>query len=86
LFEHAKYFRYDFLHSIVTDERGIKKDDEPPCGVELSLKWLLNHRGRWPRLPTQHWIRIQQTIDFILRRDRWERLPEPKIDRSLNNP
>jgi hypothetical protein len=76
LLEHANYFRYDFAHSIVTDpETGTVKKNEPPCGVELSLKWLVNHRSSgWS---TQRWIQIQQMIDTLLWRGRrWKEPPK----------
>ncbi|MEN8215618.1 MAG: hypothetical protein ABFS56_04445 [Pseudomonadota bacterium] len=78
LLEHANYFRYDFVHSIVNDpDTGIVKKNEPPCGVELSLKWLLNHRSSgWS---TQHWIQIQQMIDtLLLRGRRWREPPKTR--------
>jgi len=70
LLGHANYFRYDFVHSIVTNSKSI--DEEEPCGVELSFQWLLNHRGkRSPR--TVQLIEQQKRIDSLLfwRRYRW---------------
>jgi len=86
LLDHTNYFRYDFVHSIVTESKTDTQEEEPgvkaeepavkeeePCGVELSFQWLFNHQGKgFPR--TEPLIEQQKRIDKLLfwRRSRWE--------------
>lgn len=52
LITHAKRFRFDFCHTMVRKGGGDKAVDRP-CGVLLSMEWLLEKRFRWlPRVPT----------------------------------
>ncbi|HEX2061437.1 MAG TPA: hypothetical protein VHK90_11910, partial [Thermoanaerobaculia bacterium] len=52
LVSHAKEFRFDFCHTMVRRGDGDKAVDRP-CGVLLSMEWLLEKRSRWlPRVPT----------------------------------
>jgi GTP-binding protein EngB required for normal cell division len=52
LLTHAKRFRFDFCHTMVRTGDGDRAVDRP-CGVLLSMEWLLNDRFRWlPRLST----------------------------------
>ncbi|HEX2121266.1 MAG TPA: hypothetical protein VHL59_06450 [Thermoanaerobaculia bacterium] len=51
LVSHAKEFRFDFCHTMVRRGEGDRAVDRP-CGVLLSMEWLLEPRRRWlPRLP-----------------------------------
>lgn len=54
LMTHAKRFRYDFCHTMVRTAQGDTAVD-PPCGVLLSMEWLLRDRFRWIplQLPTR---------------------------------
>ena len=52
LVSHAKEFRFDFCHTMIRGGDGDKAVDRP-CGVLLSMEWLLEKRARWlPRVPT----------------------------------
>ena len=52
LLTHAKRFRFDFCHTMVRSGDGDRAVDRP-CGVLLSMEWLLDQRFRWlPRLST----------------------------------
>lgn len=52
LVSHAKEFRFDFCHTMVRKGDGDRAVDRP-CGVLLSMEWLLEKRSRWlPRVPT----------------------------------
>lgn len=76
---HATHFRFDFVHSLVTDpDTGVVVDREP-WGVSPSLAWLLDDtwRRRWPSVPTRVWIDCQRWIDErLLRRRRWTTWPD----------
>jgi len=50
LMTHAKRFRYDFCHTMIRTGQGDSEVD-PPCGVLLSMEWLLRDPFRW--LPFQ---------------------------------
>ncbi len=53
LMTHARRYRYDFCYTMVQTESGDQPVDRP-CGVFLSLEWLLNPPFRWmPRLLTR---------------------------------
>jgi GTP-binding protein EngB required for normal cell division len=52
LLTHTKRFRFDFCHTMVRSGDGDRAVDRP-CGVLLSMEWLLDGRFRWlPRLST----------------------------------
>jgi hypothetical protein len=75
------HFRYDFVHSIVTDPATGVVTHHPPCGVKLCFEWLLHQewRSRLPRISTRGWIAAQRLIDRLrLRGDRWRQLPGPQ--------
>lgn len=80
---HARNFRFDFVHSVVSDrDAGVIIEDDPPCGVDYSLGWLLD--PAWSRrysrpLPSRFWIDFQERLDKLTGRgERWRRLPEPE--------
>jgi hypothetical protein len=60
---HARRYRFDFVHTMKTpDPRELRTEDgkveaiqvERPCGVLLSMEWLLTDPFRWlPSLPTR---------------------------------
>jgi hypothetical protein len=60
---HARRFRFDFVHTMkAPDEKDLRPEDvdveavqvERPCGVLLSMEWLLADPFRWmPKLPTR---------------------------------
>ncbi|HYI11833.1 MAG TPA: hypothetical protein VEK57_22445 [Thermoanaerobaculia bacterium] len=51
LVTHAKRFRFDFCHTMIRKGDG-DATAERPCGVLLSMEWLLDDRFRWlPRVP-----------------------------------
>lgn len=50
LMTHAKRFRFDFCHTMIRTGQGDTEID-PPCGVLLSMEWLLRDPFRW--LPFQ---------------------------------
>ncbi len=83
LVAHADHFRVDFAHSLVTDPDAGDVVDPEPCGVALSLQWLLDwswqRRWRWlPAIPARSWIAVQRVLDTALQRGgRWRRLPNP---------
>lgn len=55
LLTHAKRFRFDFCHTMVRKGDGDAAVDRP-CGVLLSMEWLLERGFRWlPRVPTS-WL------------------------------
>jgi GTP-binding protein EngB required for normal cell division len=52
LITHARRFRFDFCHTMTRRGDGDREVDRP-CGVLLSMEWLLDRRLRWlPRVPT----------------------------------
>jgi hypothetical protein len=52
LLTHARRFHYDFCHTMERVGAG-DRAVERPCGVLLSMEWLLDRRFRWvPRLPS----------------------------------
>jgi hypothetical protein len=76
---HAEHFRFDFVHSLVTDRDTGEIVDPNACGVGLSLAWLLDPGWRWPAVPTRYWIALQRWLDKARgRRELWERLPDPE--------
>lgn len=78
---HARHFRIDFAHSLVTDRDSGEIVDPTPCGVSLSLQWLLDPSWRWrwlPAIPTRRWIGLQRFVDEVVKRSRrWRELPRP---------
>jgi hypothetical protein len=49
---HARWFRFDFCHTMERTGSGDRAVDRP-VGVLLAMEWLLQSRPRWlPRLPT----------------------------------
>jgi hypothetical protein len=78
---HAKYFRFDFVHSLVSDHDTGEVTDSDSCGVTLSLQWLLDpvwHRRFVWKLSSGFWIGLQKFLDTIVKRSsRWKRLPNP---------
>ena len=63
LLTHARRYRFDFVHTMKTPEPGELRPEhgkvdaiqvERPCGVLLSMEWLLTDAFRWmPSLPTR---------------------------------
>lgn len=52
LVTHARWFRYDFCHTMERTGSGDRAIDRP-VGVLLSMEWLLQSRSRWlPRFST----------------------------------
>jgi GTP-binding protein EngB required for normal cell division len=51
LMTHAKRFRYDFCHTMLHVGPKDDREVDPPCGVLLSMEWLLRDPFRW--LPFQ---------------------------------
>ena len=74
---HANYFHFDFSHSLVTHRDTSEVIDAQPCGVDSSLRWLLDSSWRWPRIPTRYFVAIRRLIAMIARNNRWRRLPAP---------
>jgi len=77
---HADYFRFDFGHSLVTDPESGSISDPYPCGVTLSLKWLLDPvwQSRWPLISSRRLIGWKRFMDeHVWRNRRWRELPEP---------
>lgn len=75
---HARHFRFDFVHSLVTDPDTGAVVDGQPWGVSSSLAWLLDDgwRRRLPSIPTRVWLDLQRFLDTaLLRNDRWRALP-----------
>lgn len=72
---HARHFRYDFAHSIVLDQTTGTVKEDVPCGIRLSLEWLLE--GKWSRsIGTGQWLALQRWLDVATgRSERWRRLP-----------
>lgn len=76
---HAEHFRFDFVHSLVTDRDTGEIVDPNACGVALSLAWLLDRGWRWPSVPTRYWIALERVLDKVRGRgELWERLPDPE--------
>jgi len=78
--DHADYFRFDFAHSFDTDPESGAKSDPYPCGVTLSLKWLLDPiwQSRWPLISSHRLIGWQRFMDeHVWRNKRWRELSEP---------
>ncbi len=82
LVEHVAHFRYDFTHAIVTDGTTGAATQRPPCGVRLSMDWLLDAawaRQHWWQVTTGGWLRWQRLVDLLTgKRERWKRLPDPE--------
>ncbi len=79
LLTHADHFRFDFVHSLVTDRRTGEVIDTAACGVSDSLAWLLEPSWRWPAIPTRVWLRLERLVDDRIRRNgRWRQLPDPE--------
>ncbi len=57
LMSNARRFRYDFCHTMINTPQGISKADRP-CGVLLSMEWLLRDPLRWIpfQFPTSSWV------------------------------
>lgn len=78
LLHHARHFRFDFAHALVTDPDTGEIRDPLPCGVFLSLDALIAGRS-WLDVPTRFQIAVARFLDESVRRnDRWRRLPEPE--------
>lgn len=78
LVTHARHFRFDFVHSLVTDRVTGAVTDSSSRGVTLSLQWLLGWSWRWPMIPSRYWLWLQHFLDaVVMRNDRWKRLPNP---------
>jgi hypothetical protein len=76
---HVDHFRFDFVHSLVTDRNSGAIVDPTPCGVKSSLEWLLDSSWRWPRVPTRYLLDLRRLIDSgLMGSDRWRRLPDPQ--------
>ncbi len=78
--EHARLFRADFVHSLVTDQDTEVVMNHEGCGVHLIRQWLVETSARpwWTMLPTRYSLGGQRRLDRILRRSRWLRLPPVK--------
>jgi pimeloyl-ACP methyl ester carboxylesterase len=60
---HARRYRFDFVHTMKTPDENDPRAQDPdvkavqverPCGVLLSMEWLLTDPFRWmPSLPTR---------------------------------
>ena len=51
---HARRFRFDFVHTMRNESKDVDVPVERPCGVLLSMEWLLTDPFRWmPSLPTR---------------------------------
>lgn len=79
---HADYYRFDFAHSLVTSQGLGTVSDSDPCGVALSIQWLLDPcwSSRFtPVISTRRWVALQRSLDKVVGRGRrWARLPDPK--------
>ena len=52
---HARRFRFDFAHTMLGEGNQARRETHP-CGVLLSMEWLLSDPFRWlPSLPTR-WL------------------------------
>jgi len=77
---HADHFRFDFVHSLITDPGSGTVSDSHSCGATLAIQWLLDPcwQSRWPILPTRRWLQVQRFLDRAVGRgQRWRRLPDP---------
>jgi len=55
LLTHARRFRFEFAHTMLGDPDNARRETRP-CGVLLSMEWLLSDPFRWvPSLPTR-WL------------------------------
>jgi GTP-binding protein EngB required for normal cell division len=55
LLTHARRFRFEFVHTMLGPEGSARRETRP-CGVLLSMEWLLSDPFRWlPSLPTR-WL------------------------------
>lgn len=55
LLTHARHFRFEFAHTMLGEGDRARRETRP-CGVLLSMEWLLSDPFRWmPRLPTR-WL------------------------------
>ena len=55
LVTHARRFRFDFAHTMLGQGESARRETRP-CGVLLSMEWLLSDPFRWlPSLPTR-WL------------------------------
>ncbi|HVE70302.1 MAG TPA: hypothetical protein VNI54_02960 [Thermoanaerobaculia bacterium] len=55
LLTHARRFRFEFAHTMLGDPDHARRETRP-CGVLLSMEWLLSDPFRWlPSLPTR-WL------------------------------
>jgi hypothetical protein len=51
---HARRFRFDFVNTMRNESKDVDVQVERPCGVLLSMEWLLTDPFRWmPKLPTR---------------------------------
>ncbi len=55
LLTHARRFRFEFAHTMLGEGESARRETRP-CGVLLSMEWLLSDPFRWlPSLPTR-WL------------------------------
>jgi hypothetical protein len=79
LLTHCDHFRFDFIHSLFLDPVTKLVAQRSPCGVRMSLGWLVDADWSWPAVPSRTWIGLQQWLDALSGRgSRWERLPPPR--------